>query len=98
MLIRPACSDMTLGESMENAKEVLTQESLIECLKEYFCGDLFNLDTLQCKEYGFDERIGWMTYLLTADFADGTYKQQAIAFANDDIARLPGGPKTPAKD
>lgn len=98
MLIRPACSCMTLDESMEKAKEVLTQESLIECLKENFCGDMFNLDTLQCKEYGLDERIGWMTYLLTADFADGTYKQQAVAFANDDIARLPCGPRTPAKD
>lgn len=98
MLIRPACSGMTLDESMERAKEVLTQESLIECLKENFCGDVFNLDTLQCKEYGLDERIGWMTYLLTADFADGTYKQQAVAFANGDIAGLPCGPRTPAKD
>lgn len=98
MLIRPACSGMTLDESMEKAKEVLTQESLMECLKEDFCGDVFNLDTLQCKEYCFDERIGWMTYLLTADFADGSYKQQAVAFTNGRIEDLPSGPRTPAKD
>lgn len=98
MLIRPASSFLTIDESMEKAKEVLTQESLIACIKENFCGDLFNLDTLQCKEYGFDERIGWMTYILTADLADGSYKQQAVAFTNGRIEDLPSGPRTPAKD
>ena len=89
MLIRPACSSMPIDEAMEKAKEVLTQESLIECLKEDFCGDLFDLDTLQCREYCFDERIGWMTYLLTADLADGRYQQQAIAFTDSPIENLP---------
>lgn len=34
----------------------------------------------------------------SSDTPEGTYKQQAVAFANDDIARLPCGPRTPAKD
>ena len=98
MLIRPAASSLPLDEAMEKVKEVLTQESLIECIKEDFCGDLFNLDTLQCREYCFDERIGWMTYILTADLADGSYKQQAVAFTNGRIEDLPSGPRTPAND
>lgn len=97
MRIRPAGSFFTLHESMERMVEVKSLQELKDHIKNVY-EDTFNLDTLQCKEYCFDERIGWMTYLLTADFADGSYKQQAVAFTNGRIEDLPNGPRTPAKD
>jgi hypothetical protein len=45
--------------------------------------------TLKCRFYCDDSRIGWHTYLITADFTDSTYKQQAILFADGPMEDLP---------
>ncbi len=97
MLIRPAASYLPLDEAMKNVEEVHSVAELKESIAKKYEG-VFNLDTLQCRFYCDDSRIGWHTYLITADLLDGTYKQQAVAFANSDVASLPCGQRTPAKD
>lgn len=89
MHIRPAASFLSLDESMERAKEVNTIKELKDCINNHFGGVYFDLDTLKCCFYCDDSRIGWHTYLITADFADGTYKQQAIVFADGPVDKLP---------
>lgn len=88
MLIRPAGSFFTLDESMKRVKEVHSIKELMECLLTDFDGEYYKLDTLKCRYYCEDNRIGWHTYLLTADLADGRYQQQAIAFTDSPIENL----------
>lgn len=88
MLIRPAASSLSLDEAMKNVSEVHSVAELKEFIEKNYEG-VFNLDTLQCRYYVEDERINWHTYLITADFADGTYKQQAVVFANEPMENLP---------
>lgn len=88
MLIRPAASFLSLDESMKNVSEVHSVAELKEFVEKNYEG-VFNLDTLQCRYYGEDERINWHTYLITADFADGTYKQQAVVFTDSPMEDLP---------
>lgn len=88
MRIRPAGSFFTLQESMERVVEIKSLQELKEHILDVF-GTTFNLDTLKCRFYCDDSRIGWHTYLITADYADGTYKQQAIVFADGPMEDLP---------
>ena len=88
MRIRPAGSFFTLHESMERMVEVKSLQELKDHIKNVY-EDTFNLDTLKCRFYCDDSRIGWHTYLITADFTDGTYKQQAILFADGPMEDLP---------
>lgn len=88
MLIRPASSFLSLDDSMKNVSEVHSVAELKEYIEKNYEG-VFNLDTLQCRYYGEDGRINWHTYLITADFSDGTYKQQAVVFANEPMENLP---------
>ncbi len=88
MRIRPAGSFFTLHESMERMVEVKSLQELKDHIKNVY-EDTFNLDTLQCRFYCDDSRIGWHTYLITADYTDGTYKQQAVVFADGPMEDLP---------
>ena len=88
MLIRPAASSLPIDEAMKNVTEVHSVAELKEFIAKNYEG-VFNIDTLQCQYYCEDERINWHTYLITADFADGTYKQQAVVYANEPMENLP---------
>ena len=88
MLIRPAASSLPIDEAMEKVVEVKSLADLKSYIADNF-GGMFNLDTLQCRYYCEDERIKWHTYLITADFTDGTYQQQAVVFANEPMDKLP---------
>ena len=88
MIIRPAGSFFTIEESMERSVEVQSLQELKEHILDVF-GCVFNLDSLQCRFYCDDDRIGWHTYLITGDYADGSYKQQAIFFADSPMSELP---------
>lgn len=87
MKIRPAGSFFSIDEAMRRVREVRTRQELEGVLREW-CGDVFDLSTLQCRYYCEDRRIGWHTYLLTADYADGQYRQQAVAFADLPLEEL----------
>jgi hypothetical protein len=89
MKIRPAGSFFSIDEAMKRVKEVHSIKELKECLLTDFGGEYYKLDTLKCRYYCEDERIGWHTYLLTADLADGRYEQQAVVFADSPIENLP---------
>ena len=91
MHIRPAASFLSLDESMERVKEVNTIKELKDCINNHFGGVYFDLDTLQCTHYCKDNRIGWDTYLLTADYIldDKVVPQQAVAFADGPVDKLP---------
>lgn len=86
VLVRSACSMMSLAESMENVKEVRSKKELVALVLNEF-GDYFNIKTLDTQEYGYDERISWNTWLITAD--TDHYRQQAVFFANGDFRELP---------
>ena len=88
MHIRPAVSFFTIDEAMERVVEIKSLQELKEHLLDVF-GNIFNLDTLQCRFYCDDNRIGWHTYLITADFANGEYEQQAVVFADSPMEDLP---------
>ena len=85
VLVRSACSGMSIAEAMENVKEVRSQKEL-RALVDRWDG-YYKTDTLQTSEYGRDERIGWNTWLITADTDE--YQQQAVFFANGDFRELP---------
>jgi hypothetical protein len=85
ILVRSACSGMSIAEAMENVKEVRSKKELVALVNEY--GGYYNSNTLETSEYGYDERVGWKTWLITAD--TDTYRQQAIFFANGDFRNLP---------
>lgn len=87
MKIRPAGSFFSIDEAMRRVREVRTRQELEGVLREW-CGDVFDLSTLQCRYYCEDRRIGWYTYLLTADYADGQYEQQAVVFADSPLEEL----------
>lgn len=53
-------------------------------------GDTIKYNTLKCRYYCYDSRIDWNTYLVTADFSDGSYKQQAVAFTDSPLDSLEG--------
>lgn len=88
MRIRPAGSFLTIQESMERVVEVKSLQELKEHILDVY-GGTFNIDTLKCRFYCDDERIGWHTYLITADYANGAYKQQAVVFADSPMEDLP---------
>lgn len=87
MKIRPAGSFFSIDEAMRCVREVRTRQELEGVLREW-SGDVFNLSTLQCRYYCEDRRIGWHTYLLTADYVDGQYEQLAVAFADSPMEEL----------
>lgn len=87
MKIRPAGSFFSIDEAMRRAREVRTRQELEGVLREWN-GDVFDLSTFQCRYYGEDERIGGNTYMFTADYADGQYEQQAVAFADSPMEEL----------
>ena len=87
MKIRPAGSFFSIDEAMRRVREVRTRQELEGVLREWN-GDGFDLVTLQCRYYCEDRRIGWHTYLLTADFDDGQFPQQAVAFADSPLEEL----------
>lgn len=85
VLIRPAWG-MSIAKAMENVKAVRSKKELVALVNE--CGEgYYKTDTLDTKEYGYDKRIGWNTWLITAD--TGEYKAQAVFFANSDFRELP---------
>lgn len=86
VLVRSACSMMSLAESMENVKEVRSKKELVALVLNEF-GDYYNTKTLDTQEYGYDERISWNTWLITADTKE--FPQQAVFFANGDFRELP---------
>jgi len=85
ILVRSACSGMSIAEAMENVKEVRSKKELVALVNEY--GGYYNSNTLETSEFGYDERVGWKTWLITAD--TDTFRQQAIFFANGDFRNLP---------
>lgn len=85
VLVRSACSGMSIAEAMENVKEVRSKKELVALVNEF--GGYYKTDTLDTQEYAYDERIGWHTYLITAD--TDHYKAQAVFFANGDFRDLP---------
>ena len=85
ILVRSACSGMSITEAMENVKEVRSKKELVALVNEY--GGYYNSNTLETLEFGYDERVGWHTWLITAD--TDTFRQQAIFFANGDFRNLP---------
>lgn len=86
VLVRTACSMMSVAEAMENVKEVRSRKELVALIAEKF-GDYYNINTIETSEYGRDDRIGWDTWLITAD--TDHYRQQAVFFANGDFRTLP---------
>ena len=87
MKIRPAGSFFSIDEAIRRVREVRTRQALEGVIREWD-GDVFDLATLQCKYYCVDRRIGWHTYLITADYTDGQYRQQAVAFADSPLEEL----------
>ena len=71
---------------MENAREVRSKKELVALVNEFGEG-YYKTETLDTKECGYDKRIGWNTWLITADTDE--YKAQAVFFANGDFRELP---------
>ncbi len=74
--VRPAGSFFSLGESMNNVSEVRDFAELVTYLQGLYDFWQPTEDNVQVKPYGFDDRIGWDTWLVTIDgkaavFADG---------------------------
>jgi len=86
VLVRSACSGMSIAEAMENVKAVRSIKELVALVNEYGLG-YYKTDTLDTYEYGYDKRIGWNSWLITADTDE--YKAQAVFFANGDFRELP---------
>lgn len=84
MKIRPACSGLDIGEAMEKVKEVHSMNELKKELNRG-CPGYYNEDTITFKDYGYDERIGWHTWLICADAGDGSFEQCAVFFADSNI-------------
>lgn len=86
VLVRSACSGMSISEAMENVKEVRSRKELVALVNEWGEG-YYKTETLDTFEYGYDKRIGWNSWLITADTDE--YKAQAVFFANGDFRDLP---------
>ena len=86
VLVRSACSGMSVAEAMENVREVRSKKELVALVNEWGEG-YYKTDTLDTYEYGYDKRIGWNSWLITADTDE--YKAQAVFFANGDFRDLP---------
>lgn len=86
VLVRSACSGMSIAEAMENVKEVRSRKELVALVNEWGEG-YYKTETLDTYEYGYDKRIGWNSWLITADTDE--YKAQAVFFANGDFRELP---------
>lgn len=86
VLVRTACSGMSIAEAMENVKEVRSKKELVALVNEWGEG-YYKTETLDTYEYGYDKRIGWNSWLITADTDE--YKAQAVFFANGDFRELP---------
>lgn len=86
VLVRSACSGMSIAEAMENVKAVRSIKELVALVNEYGLG-YYKTETLDTYEYGYDKRIGWNSWLITADTDE--YKAQAVFFANGDFRELP---------
>ena len=86
VLVRSACSGMSVAEAMENVKEVRSRKELVALVNEWGEG-YYKTETLATFEYGYDKRIGWNSWLITADTDE--YKAQAVFFANGDFRDLP---------
>ena len=87
MKIRPACSGLTIDEAMDLVKEIHTLDELKKELNRG-CPGYYDENTLADQDYGFDNRIGWHTYLILCDYSNGEYKQQAVFFADSPISSL----------
>jgi len=85
VLVRNACSGMSIAEAMENVKEVRSKKELVALVNRW--DGYYDADTLATSEYGYDERVGWKTWLITADTKE--FPQQAVFFANGDFRELP---------
>lgn len=86
VLVRSACSGMSISEAMENVKEIRSKKELVALVNEWGEG-YYKTETLDTYEYGYDKRIGWNSWLITADTDE--YKAQAVFFANGDFRDLP---------
>jgi hypothetical protein len=86
VLVRSACSGMSISEAMENVKAVRSKKELVALVNEWGEG-YYKTETLDTYEYGYDKRIGWNSWLITADTDE--YKAQAVFFANGDFRELP---------
>jgi len=87
MKIRPAASMLSIDDAMKQVTEVHTLDELKAYIRDKF-DDYYDLDTLESKFYCHDSRIGWTTYLITADLSNGSYKHQAVLFADTPIRDL----------
>lgn len=89
MKFRPACSGLAIDEAMERMVEFDSMKELKEYIRLYYLG-MYDVDTLKCREYGYDDRVGWNTYLVTADLHEGgkLYKDSALFFVDGDISTL----------
>lgn len=87
MKIRPAASMMPIDEAMQFVKEVNTLDELKSYIREKF-GDYYDLETLESRFYSYDSRIGWDTYLITANLSNGAYMHQAVVFADTPMENL----------
>lgn len=87
MKIRPAASMMSIDDAMKQVTEVHTLDELKAYIRDKF-DDYYDLDTLESRFYGYDSRIGWDTYLITANLSNGAYMHQAVLFADTPIRNL----------
>lgn len=81
MKIRPAGSGLSLDEAMNKVEEIQSLEELKEKIKKEWSG-YYDENTIQFKDYGYDSRIGWQTYLICMDRCDGSYTGCAVYFAD----------------
>ncbi len=99
MKVRPAAGmGMTIDEAMARVFEIKDRPGLIAYLKEnfYWWGPTDTNVTIE--HYGFDERIGWDTYLISVNgnaalFADrGDFENENESSSVRGIER--GGPES----
>lgn len=65
-----------LEEAMKEVVQVSSRDQLVAQLnKIYEIGSRFTIENLNIKPYGYDDRIGWDTYIVTN-------KGNAVGFTN----------------
>jgi hypothetical protein len=78
---RPHGMSLTLADAMAQVIEVASLDELVRRMRErvqdwYPIDQLPTIDNIKVEPYGFDDRIGWDTYIVTVNgsawgFTDG---------------------------
>ena len=78
----------TLDESLKTIIEAPTSQSLIDAIKQSDEAKFLDIDTLQCRYYGIDQRDQRFsrTYIVTASLVNNQTEQPiVIGFSSEDI-------------